>query len=558
MAHSPKAAHLETEFKYRLLTSDFPATWMTSEQLFDDWRLGPPVRVHVQDTYLDTRSFAFLRAGFVLRVRRTEDKWLLGLKEMVGEAKDGAVRRFEFERPLEVERSLSADGPSIRIRDLLRALDEVEAPAGLRSRLERSKPNEALVAFMRLEQERCKRLAFEPDRGEPVAEVSFDQVDLFAGLALGPIPANLAGPRSTWRVVEVEALTEDAPGRLVRLHHRLTEDERLAPETTSKPVLALRALAEEEQIASNMHMAEAGRAIWRRQLVALLIAEAGSWRGEDPEAVHDMRVAIRRMRAAARVFGPFFAKKAIRPHLKTLRKTARVLGAARDLDVGLAKLDLFRTERTEVGGLEDVAARWQEQRAAAYARVQKWLDSDRYARFIADFAAFCTTPEAGQATLKPGRAGAPPPHQVRHVMPEQILGHFLRMRAYEVVVPVQKGEDVPEVQGSPEVLHALRIDGKRLRYSLEFVRPLLGSSGEKLIDRLKRLQDVLGELNDAVVAQGQVQALQGNGIGGPGVEAYLAHQEEVIQAQMAAFWGVWRRFLARKNRRRLARALAEL
>ncbi|RME58090.1 MAG: CHAD domain-containing protein, partial [Caldilineae bacterium] len=91
-----------------------------------------------------------------------------------------------------------------------------------------------------------------------------------------------------------------------------------------------------------------------------------------------------------------------------------------------------------------------------------------------------------------------------------------------------------------------------------FVRPLLGSGGERLIKRLKRLQDVLGELNDAAVAHKQVQALQAAGLDGPGARAYLAHQEEVIQAQRQGFQAVWRAFLARKNRRRLAQALAEM
>jgi CHAD domain-containing protein len=107
-------------------------------------------------------------------------------------------------------------------------------------------------------------------------------------------------------------------------------------------------------------------------------------------------------------------------------------------------------------------------------------------------------------------------------------------------------------------MHALRIDCKRLRYSLEFVRHLLGNDGRTLIKQLRRLQDHLGDLNDAVVARDRLIT------GAPelreesGVRRYRERQEEIVARLIERFPTVWETFIARENRAVLMRALATL
>ena len=80
-------------------------------------------------------------------------------------------------------------------------------------------------------------------------------------------------------------------------------------------------------------LAEAGRKVLRYHFTAMLRHEAGTRLGEDSEALHDMRVATRRMRAAFEVFGEVFRPKVLKTHVKRLRTAGRTLGRVRDLDV---------------------------------------------------------------------------------------------------------------------------------------------------------------------------------------------------------------------------------
>jgi hypothetical protein len=80
----------------------------------------------------------------------------------------------------------------------------------------------------------------------------------------------------------------------------------------------------------DLSMAEVCRIIWHEQFMQMLLNEAGRWYSPDPEYVHAARVAIRRARAAARIYQGYFKPKAVRKHLKRLR----------DLDVAIAKLKM--------------------------------------------------------------------------------------------------------------------------------------------------------------------------------------------------------------------------
>ena len=82
------------------------------------------------------------------------------------------------------------------------------------------------------------------------------------------------------------------------------------------------------------------------------------------------------------------------------------------------------------------------------------------------------------------------PHRVRDTAGSRIWLAYEQVRAYEAVL---KWADVP-------TLHQLRIEAKRLRYTLEFVREALGPEGPALISRVVALQDHLGAMNDAEVA----------------------------------------------------------
>ena len=302
-------------------------------------------------------------------------------------------------------------------------------------------------------------------------------------------------------------------------------------------------------------MSEAGRKVLRFHFQRMLDHEPGTRLGEDIEELHDMRVATRRMRSAFRVFGPYFESDKIKPFLKGLRRTGRALGSVRDLDVFMHKAQVYldKALQEEQFNLDPLLASWQQQRQAAREGMLACLDGKRYQRFVRDFGQFLWTAGAGAV---PVPADQPQPHQVRHVVPALIYGRYEVVRGYETVVE----------NASIAALHALRIDCKRLRYSLEFFREVLGSEVEDVIDEVVVIQDHLGNLHDADVAchlliefLNQWSEREGReriNIGG--VTHYLVAKQNELRTLLDSFPEAWQHFNRPEMRRKLALAVSTL
>ena len=133
-------------------------------------------------------------------------------------------------------------------------------------------------------------------------------------------------------------------------------------------------------------------------------------------------------------------------------------------------------------------------------------------------------------------------------------------RAYERLIPEAKVEQ----------LHALRIEFKQLRYTVEYFREVLAEPVKDVIDTIKNLQDHLGNLNDAQVASGlleeyldqQAKLLSSDETVQPpdlrGVEAYLAERKHQRQQLIETFPQVWQQFDNPEFRQKLALAIASL
>jgi len=241
-------------------------------------------------------------------------------------------------------------------------------------------------------------------------------------------------------------------------------------------------------------MSEAGRKILRLQFEEALAKEAGTLRGEDPDELHDMRVATRRQRAALRIAEPHFRRKAIRPVRDGLRTLGGVLGAVRDLDVLLAAARAYRSTLVpqEARALQLLIHSWTRRRDAARVRMLEHLDGQAYADFKEQYACFLDTPTG----VRTRAADAfPHPSLVAHVVPAEIWAQYAAVCAFGTVLP----------WASVEMLHALRIAGKGLRYLLEFFREVLDPCVEEAIETVVGLQDHLGEVQDAVVTIGLVR-----------------------------------------------------
>ena len=301
-------------------------------------------------------------------------------------------------------------------------------------------------------------------------------------------------------------------------------------------------------------MNEAGRKVIMVHFEAMLDNEEGTRDGEDPEALHDMRVATRRMRAAMRIFEPYLSRSAARRVQKDMRAVARALGAVRDLDVLIIHARNFRDElpseqQEDLDGLLDS---WAGKRDRARGKMLTLLDSKDYGRFKVRMMEFL-----GKAIAPPDQRAGAQPYEVRHVAGSAIWEHYEAVRAYETLM------DQPTV----EQLHALRITGKYLRYTLEFFSETLPSDGKGLIKDVVSLQDQLGELHDADVAskliRDHVASLtkgknNGDEKAPAGLVAYLAEREDAMKTLQADFAPSWDKISGAGWRTRLATLIASL
>lgn len=311
---------------------------------------------------------------------------------------------------------------------------------------------------------------------------------------------------------------------------------------------------EKIQFAPTDTVVEAARKVMRYHFAQMLKHEPGTRLGENIEALHDMRVATRRMRAAFEVFKEIFEPGTLKPYLKGLQSTGRSLGAVRDLDVLMEKVGIYlkALPPDHQEDLTQLLNAWASQRQQSRMQMLNFLDSRAYMIFKREFNTFLQTPGAGAQPLPTGQ---PVPNRVRELVPILVYTRLAAVLAFDPL----------PADASLEHLHALRIEFKKLRYTVEYFRLVLGSQAEEIIQELKQLQDHLGDLNDANVASNLLEQF----IAVPGESSLDAQQHESIHRYLQAcidererlrstFPQVWEYFKRSQFRNRLSKAIAAL
>ena len=227
-----------------------------------------------------------------------------------------------------------------------------------------------------------------------------------------------------------------------------------------------------------MRLTDLARTRLEQQLAALCAHEAGVASGDDPEDVHQMRVATRRLRAALRVFQALLPPAAADVRLE-LAWIGGVLGETRDLDVQIDSLrrtaDDLAAEPEAIG---PVLCRLAARQSAARERLRAALASERFAGLVGGLRALVTEPPA--ALVDDGLALA-----------DQLVRDKHRK--------LRKAGQQLHPHASPTAMHRARLRAKRFRYTLECLSPLYGRPAQRMIRRAARLQEVLGVAQDAAV-----------------------------------------------------------
>jgi CHAD domain-containing protein len=327
-------------------------------------------------------------------------------------------------------------------------------------------------------------------------------------------------------------------------------------------------LPEHPDVSADDGMPEAARKLIAFHFQRMLYHEPGTRVGEDIEELHDMRVATRRIRAALRVFGKYLDAGELKSFRKGVERTGRRLGNVRDLDVFWDKtqryLDGLPPERKN--DLMPLREAWEMERERAREKLLTYLDSKRYLKLKERSVELL---ERGDVWQVPAltKKGAARPYRVRHVVPAAVYERVAAVLAYGEWID---GADVPLKR-----LHRLRIAGKRLRYTLEFFEEVLAPQTGDLIKQMKRLQDHLGDLQDAVVASellrdfltwgtwGHSEGKKGakkpmEPVVAPGVAVYMADKQAELQRLLSTFPEVWAYFQSPAFKQAVAVAVAPL
>jgi CHAD domain-containing protein len=246
----------------------------------------------------------------------------------------------------------------------------------------------------------------------------------------------------------------------------------------------------------------------RRQFEEMLARDPGTRLGEEPEAVHKFRVAVRRARSVLRSARPMLDRVWADELRDELGWLGRSLGTVRDLDVLLHELRqqvaALPIEDRAAGEelLSDVAG----ERAAARRDLMDALSSGRYLNLLA---------RMEEAVAEPHRAG------------EEVTVDDLARKEF---VKLEKAITALGKHPSDEALHSTRVRAKRARYAAEVAEPLIGKRARKFVERARKFQDVAGENQDAVVAEQRLRRLARDGPGVAFVAGRLAERQRERRA----------------------------
>ena len=468
----------------------------------DGFKSEPQTARRLRTTYYDTADLRLARWGASLRHRPGEG-WTVKLPE----GQEGALL-------VRAEHTFPGDGrrPPAEALALVRPF----------VRTARLAPSARMRTLRR-------PVELRDPEGSRLAEVVDDEVQVLDGRRI----------LARFRELEVELDQAGDTGLLERVVDRLLEAGAQAAEPTPKYLRALggreRALGP-EVVQPEVDAGASVETLLRHDLAGgtlrLFRHEAGVRTGEDPEAVHQARVATRRIRSTLRTFSKLLDEEwtdRLRADLKWL---ADLLGEVRDTDV---LLERFSGHLAELPAADAKAGRWllgrlAAQRDDARRRLLGAMASQKYVVLLDDLVAAAAAP-----ALLPGADGP-----AAEVMPALVAKPWKKLRK-EVR---GAGDDPPDHE-----LHQIRIRAKRARYAAEAVEPVIGKPAGDFADAVAAIQSVLGDHQDAVVGEAWLRGAAGAGRRDAALVAGMLIAAE--RASAASTRDGWRQVWDAANRRKL-------
>jgi triphosphatase len=431
-------------------------------------RVRPVVR-KLYSIYFDTPGLELWQHGVALRVRRSGGRWLQTVKGG-GTVQAGLHERVEIETEVAgpyPDCARIAEGALARIfasRELCAQLKPVFVTEFRRSsRLIELSPGVAVEASRDRGEIKCGDVA------EPVCEI---ELELKSG--------------SGWQLYEFALkLLETIPLRVENRSkadrgYTLFRGERPGPVKATTTALA-----------PELTVTEAFKTIAWTALNHLQSNEHGMLEGRDPEYLHQMRVALRRLRSAFSEFAAVLPKATTDSLVAEFKWLAGVLGPARDWDVFVFEtLPPMREAFAEHAALKRFSRECARLRRGANRRARRAVASARYQRLVLGFAAWI----AAETWLTEGDET---PIATARSPTREFAGAVLERRFARVR---KRGRKLRNLSAAE--LHRMRIAVKKLRYAMDFLATVFPPKRARdMLSRLARLQNILGAMNDAAAVE---------------------------------------------------------
>src|SRR5579872_1272305 len=463
-------------------------------------------RKHLKSAYFDTSERILRRSGLSLRVRQSGARFVQTVK---ADFADDPLRRGEWET-----------GVSSMTPDIALAMPFI--PAKLRADLMRDGLEEVFTTDIR----RHARLV---DLPAGTVEVAFDHGVLKSGDRSMPVSE-----------IELE-LKSGSAGTIYELALRLLDHGPLKPSIRSKSARGFD-LADDTppaarrprklRLDSSISLDEAFATILRGCLRHLLESLPAAEDGRDPEGVHQLRVALRRLRSALglmRSVGPLSQLDLLRAEAQWL---AQNLSAARDWDIFEGEtLPTVAKACPTVAGFDVLKEATSKRRQAAYRKVHLALADIRCARFLIGL--------GGWIEARGWRSGEVAPENLGRLAEPatSFAGEALSAQHAKVL---KRGRHFKSL--SVDELHRLRLAAKKLRYVADFLLPLYEDrkSVKQFSRKLAGLQEELGCYNDMAVTASLLDGLTADssesGTAGAVIVGWQAHASIGIAPRLRSAW----------------------
>lgn len=443
----------EIELKFLCAPEDLGAVLAAAPEGNDDSR-------ELISVYFDTPDLTLQKAGVSLRVRESKSGRVLTMKRGDG------LAREEYEAPLEGDQPPSELAP---LREILTEEDAAQLAPAYNVRVTR---RQRLVRF---------------DDSE--IELALDQGEVSGGVRVSPICE-----------VELE-LKAGEPAALFGLARELskaaplylsfdTKSARGQALVANQPVEARR--RENVKLARGASAGDAFQAIARAALAAIAGNAAVLREAPQPEAVHQIRVAARRLRSALSTFRPVVEDERFERIKGELKWLAKAFDQARNLDVFaeevLGPAEGMESPPAGLPALNDAVAKARE---AARKAACETAASERFRLLMIDATGWAET-------------GA---WMSRDAAKESARDFAARTLGRRFKKLLKKGRDLQDRDDAHR--HEVRIEAKKLRYAAEGFSSLFSEKkADRFVDRLKVLQDALGGLNDVATAEPLLAGLE--------------------------------------------------